>query len=148
MRIWFDTEFIDTGSRIELISIGMVREDDARYYAEVAECDRSLACEWVRENVFPHLSGDTKPRAQIAEEVRAFAGDSPEFWAWYGAHDWVVLTQLYGRMINAPESWPQFVRDFCPEWHDMGRPILPGVEMEHHALADALWLRKTWEMFH
>lgn len=30
MKIWFDTEFIEDGKTIDLISIGMVREDAAR----------------------------------------------------------------------------------------------------------------------
>lgn len=57
MKIFFDTEFIDDGESIELISIGMVSEDGRQFYAENRECDLSKACKWVVENVFPSLQG-------------------------------------------------------------------------------------------
>ena len=82
MRIWFDTEFYEDGKTIELIIIGMAREDGATYYAEVSGaaeiCRKS---DWLVANVLPHLSGDERPRPQIAREVLEFAGEAPEFWA-------------------------------------------------------------------
>ena len=72
MRIYFDTEFIEDGRTIDLLSIGLVREDGATYYAEPAEADRDRASDWVRENVLPHLTGPVKPRAVIAQEIVAF----------------------------------------------------------------------------
>lgn len=57
MRIWFDTEFIEDGKTIDLLSIGMVREDGKVLYFEPRECDRSKASPWVMENVIAHLEG-------------------------------------------------------------------------------------------
>ena len=37
MKIFFDTEFIEDGKTIDLISIGMVREDGETYYASSPE---------------------------------------------------------------------------------------------------------------
>ena len=51
MRVFFDTEFIEDGRTIDLISIGMARQDGRTYYAEVGETDLSRASPWVRENV-------------------------------------------------------------------------------------------------
>ena len=48
MRIFFDTEFIDTGRKIHLISIGLVRADGEEYYAESKDVDLSRACDWVK----------------------------------------------------------------------------------------------------
>lgn len=62
-KIWFDTEFMDDGITIELISIGMVRDDGVEYYAESAEADLSKANDWVKENVLNHLTGIKTPRA-------------------------------------------------------------------------------------
>lgn len=99
MKLWFDTEFIEDGKTIDLISIGIVREDGPTYYAELVGVDYSRADPWVKDNVLPHLRlDDLKPRAQVACEILAFAGDSPEWWAYYADYDWVVLCQLYGRM--------------------------------------------------
>lgn len=61
--IAFDTEFIEDGRTIDLLSIGLVRYDGTTYYAEPAETDRTRASEWVVENVMPHLTGPVKPRA-------------------------------------------------------------------------------------
>lgn len=147
MLIWFDTEFIDTGTQIDLISIGAVRADGKTYYAEALECDRSKACDWVRGNVFPHLTGALKMRSEIASDMVQFAGYDPEFWAWYAAYDWVCLSQLYGRMLDVPQSWPQFVCDLAPIWHWRNRPVLPPQPSNaHNALADAVWTREVWEI--
>ena len=145
MKIWFDTEFIEDGKTIELISIGMVAEDGREYYAEVAECDHSRADAWVRSNVLVHLTGETKSRAQIAQDIIAFCGPSPEVWAYYADYDWVALCQLFGRMIDLPEGWPMYCRDL-KQLSDMWNRELPKQEgMEHHALADARWTKMAWE---
>lgn len=145
-RIWFDTEFIEDGKTIELVSIGMVREDSATYYAEVDGVDYSRADPWLHKNVFPHLQGTRdvlKDRGQIASDIVAFAGEKPEFWAYYADYDWVVLCQLFGRMIDLPKGWPMFCRDLKQE---AGNRELPKqTSAEHHALADALWTKEAHE---
>lgn len=57
MRIYYDTEFLEDGSTIELISIGMVREDGAEYYAVASDApwDRIKGNDWLVRNVVPHL---------------------------------------------------------------------------------------------
>lgn len=146
MRYWFDTEFIEDGKTIDLMSIGVVSEDGRIYYAEAEECDLSRASEWVKANVIPHLRGGTKtPRAVIAEEIRAFMGEKPEIWAYYADYDWVALCQLYGTMMQLPKGWPMYCRD-VKQWCDqLGNPRLPEQkDHEHHALADAAWTREAW----
>lgn len=145
-RIWFDTEFIEDGKTIDLLSIGMIREDGATYYAEPAEADHSRASDWVKANVLPHLTGETKPRAQIAADIVAFAGDAPQFWAYYADYDWVALCQLFGTMMDLPQGWPMFCRDVKQAAVDAGNPTLPTqVSQEHNALADAVWARDAWQ---
>jgi hypothetical protein len=146
MKIWFDTEFVEDGNTIDLLSIGMVREDGATYYAEPAETDRSRACEWVTANVLPHLNGPVKTRASIAADLIEFAGPAPEFWAYYSAYDWVALCQLHGRMINLPAGWPMFCRDVQQLRTEISVNALPPQEStEHNALADALWTKTAHE---
>jgi hypothetical protein len=144
MRFWFDTEFIEDGKTIELLSIGIVAEDGREYYAEPEEAVRhfSRADPWVQDNVLVHLTGDRKPRAQIAAEIVEFCGARPEFWAYYADYDWVALCQLHGRMIDLPKGWPMFCRDVKQFCVDLGNPDLPKqTSTEHHALADARWTR-------
>jgi hypothetical protein len=144
-RIWFDTEFIEDGRTIDLISIGLVRADGATYYAECEECDIRRASPWVQENALPHLRGPLKARSIIADEIRAFAGEKPEFWAYYADYDWVALCQLYGTMMDLPKGWPMYCRDL-KQWCDtLGNPALPKQDTaEHHALADAQWNKAAW----
>lgn len=150
MKIFFDTEFIEDGKTIDLISIGMVREDGETFYAESAECDLEKASRWVRKNVFPHLIGIDKPfarasRAGIAESVVSFVGYKPEFWAYYADYDWVALCQLYGTMMDLPKGWPMYCRDLKQFCDGLGNPRLPkATDTVHHALNDARWARDAY----
>lgn len=58
----YDTEFLEDGKTIELISIGIVCEDGREYYAVNADMpvDRIRTQEWLCENVVPHLPLWTK----------------------------------------------------------------------------------------
>lgn len=140
MKIYFDTEFIEDGRTIDLLSIGLVRADGETYYAEPAETDRGRASDWVRENVLPHLTGPIKPRAEIAADIVAFVGNDPEFWAWYADYDWVALCQLFGTMMDLPDGWPMYCRDFKQVADEYRHYVPKQVGVEHNALADALWL--------
>lgn len=55
MKYFLDTEFIEYGKTIDLISIGIVSEDGREFYALNADCDWSKANQWVRENVLAGL---------------------------------------------------------------------------------------------
>ncbi|MBM4469905.1 hypothetical protein GS982_20120 [Rhodococcus hoagii] len=59
MRYWYDTEFNEDGSTIDLLSIGIVAEDGREYYAVNADADwpRVLQNDWLMENVAPSLPG-------------------------------------------------------------------------------------------
>lgn len=164
MKYWFDTEFMEDGKAIELLSIGIVAEDGREYYAESAEADHSHGNDWVKENVIPHLwsqqqdkrdanlwsrkggSGGLLTRQHIAIEIKAFVGNKPEFWAYYADYDWVVLCQLYGTMMDLPEGWPMFAMDVKQYAMDLANPRLPKqTSTEHNALEDARWTREAWK---
>lgn len=148
MKIWFDTEFIEDGKTIDLISIGMVREDGRRLYAENAECDRSRASQWVIDNVMHKLSDGQSlmTRHEIADAIEFFAGQEPEFWAYYADYDWVAICQLFGTMMDLPKGWPKYCRDVKQLCDSLGNPTLPRqIGAEHNALADAVWTREAWE---
>lgn len=149
MKIWLDTEFIEDGKTIELISIGMVRDDGYKYYAESEECDLSRASEWVQKNVLPHLSGVKTPRKQIAEDIIKFAGYRPEFWVYFGAYDWVVICQLFGTMMDLPTEWPMHPMDIQQKRVELGIKDLPAnTGTAHNALADAIWTREAYNFIY
>jgi hypothetical protein len=161
LKIYYDTEFIEDGSTIDLISIGMVTEDGDEYYAINANmpCERIEKNQWLMDNVVPSLpfwpidllswpisdlpsteDPDIKTLPRIAYEVSEFilSHQDPELWAWYAAYDHVVLAQLWGRMDDLPDGIPMWTGDLHQEAHRLGNPELPeqpsGV---HNALHDA-----------
>ncbi|OMB98742.1 hypothetical protein A5746_00950 [Mycolicibacterium conceptionense] len=140
-NICYDTEFLEDGLTIELISIGITSDDRRDYYAVNADVDfkRVRENDWLWANVVPHLpttkqnwddpnagravteldtkSALVKPKWVIANEVRDFItapiaeGDSPRLWAYYGAYDHVALAQLFGPMIVLPEGIPMWTHE-------------------------------------
>lgn len=111
MRIFYDTEFIEDGKTIDLVSIGMVAEDGRALYAVSAEFDEAKlhANPWLVENVWPslptckhngegvavirchcnhgkgHLDPDdpaVRSRGQIARLVADFIGETPDPQLW------------------------------------------------------------------
>lgn len=166
MRIFYDTEFIENGRTINLISIALVREDGHELYLVNRDMPiRQIRRHpWLMANVVPHLPqphGDrilhqparwlfdyTHPtvhrRAEIASRVREFITSTPEpeLWADYAAYDHVVLAQLYGPMINLPHGIPMWTNDLRTEISRRGNPALPEQQHGvHDALADARHLR-------
>lgn len=149
MRYFLDTEFIEDGMTIDLISIGIVCEDGREFYAESCQAPWFRASDWVNENVRPHLLNEGVPETQIASGVRAFVdeGDgTPEFWGYYADYDWVVVCQLFGTMMDLPDGWPMFCMDIKQLAVSLGDPELPEqTSTEHHALADARWNQEAWQ---
>jgi hypothetical protein len=147
MRFYLDTEFIERGyERIELISIGVVAEDGREFYAVLSDgWDESHASDWVRAHVLPNLAAPKEqwlPRAEVARQLIKFVGNMPEFWGYFADYDWVLVCQLFGRMIDLPNGWPMFCRDLEQMWSSLHpRPAKPPSDELHNALGDARWMR-------
>jgi len=143
IRYFLDTEFIEDGHTIELLSIGVVCEDGRTFYAENSEADKSRANDWVKANVLPHMQGPSYPYRTIATNLREWVAihqDKPEFWAYYGDYDWVAICQMFGTMLDLPSGWPMFCMDLKQLAVSFGNPRLPKqTSTEHNALADAQW---------
>ena len=145
MKYFLDTEFIESGpyKPIQLISIGIVREDGQTLYCVSAEFKDDDASEWVKQNVLDQIPRDY-PRyslQSIALEILAFVGkDKPEFWGYYADYDWVVFAQIFGTMMDLPKGYPMYCRDLKQLCDQLGNPKLPEQgKGEHNALADAQW---------
>jgi 3'-5' exoribonuclease-like protein len=165
-RYYLDTEFIDDGKTIELISIGMVSDDGRELYFVSSEFDKSRCDEWLQTNVLNQLPKCTCPgggtldhlghndptckwrtRAEIRDAIREFVREEPkdqiEIWAYFASSDWVVFYQLFGKMIDMPKHFPFFVRCLKQYAIDIGyrgkfKELLPDTG-HHDALADAKW---------
>lgn len=159
-KIFYDTEFLEDGKTIELISIGMITEHGDTYYAVNSNMPwhRIIDHPWLMENVIPHIPKPwdkfhpyVKNKIQIAEDVKRFVTSqvNPKLWAWYGAYDHVVLCQLFGSMIDLPQGFPMWTNDLKQEVERRRRgnsaPILPNqLGVEHDALNDAMWVKDAF----
>lgn len=154
----YDFEFLEDGNTIEVISLGMVREDGKEYYAVNKDMplERIRKNAWLMQNVMnslpvrfdrdnpwdeDHPDFDAiKTKDQIAADVRHFVMDTinPSLWAWFAAYDHVAISQLFGRMIDLPAGFPMRTNDIAQEEERLGYPPMPeqpsGV---HNALSDA-----------
>ena len=173
MKYFLDTEFIEDGKTIDLISIGIVAEDNRSLYLINSECDWSKASPWVLENVLepmgidrvgvfnrmgfesPQLMSPThreqynaqRTRSQIRDAVLKFiaAGPGkPEFWGYYCDYDWVVFCQLFGTMMELPKGYPMYMNDLKQLLMSKGNP-LQQKDDRHNALTDAYWIRDCYE---
>ena len=154
MRYFYDTEFIEDGTTIDLVSIGVVDEDGREFYAVSTEFDPDRAGQWVRENVLAKLPPPADPvwcdRAKMRERLMRYFGRGKgqvELWAWFAAYDHVALAQLWGDMPALPRELPRFTRELRQRWEDVGKPALPPPPRDaHDALADARHNLARWQV--
>lgn len=152
-KYWLDTEFVDNGDTIDLISLGMVSEDGREFHAVSNEFDeaKARAIPWIRDNVLDKLAGLPRiSRADMAQALLKFIGPdrTPEFWAYNAAYDHVALCQLFGGMMKLRQHFDRAdFFDVKQLHHSAGKPPLPPHGPDaHHALADAKWDKQVWEI--
>lgn len=186
MRYHYDTEFKDTGSTIEPISLGMIDDNDRELYLINVHAVRAFqerdyfgnldqTDTWLKENVFNHITEDDLNRyglgynkaaelghltesfrAQAAQKVYDFIcdglnyGEQAELWGYFAAYDHVLLSQLFGRMIDLPGPMPMFTNELMTirkrsngTWKP--KPVRPVELPEHHALMDAKYQKLMYE---
>jgi hypothetical protein len=152
MRYFYDCEFIEDGTTISLISIGVVDETGREFYAISTEFDPSRAIDWVRRNVLNQLPSPSDPswctRREIRDNLLAFLrapGEPIELWAWMASYDHVVLAQLWGDMRALPRDVPRFTHELRQLWESAGSPPMPVAGIDaHDALADARQNLARW----
>lgn len=169
IRYFLDTEFIEDGKTIDLISIGIVCEDGRELYCVNKDAKLHLASDWVRENVLPHLPKYGDPawmtHERIKNKIREFIitplywddtsliykrnfnpKDDVEFWGYYADYDWVAFCQLFGTMMDLPKELPKFCMDLKQLSVMRGNPIHPTQSgTEHNALEDARWNKQLYD---
>jgi len=154
VRFFYDTEFIEDGTTIDLVSIGVVDESGREFYAVSTEFDPGRAGPWVRDNVLDKLPSPADPawcdRAKLRERLLKFLSrgrEKVELWAWFAAYDHVALAQLWGDMPALPRELPRFTRELRQRWEDVGKPALPAPPRDaHDALADARHNLARWRV--
>lgn len=160
---------------IRFISLGAVRDDGNELYLitnNLYTLNRANQNPWLAENVIKHLPVKQKGDGRLAWDTQhadyhrvlpneVIAGlwrdfvvdydhesefDKPELWAYYGAYDHVVISQLFGKMIDLPDGHPMYTMDIKQRWYNEGQPGLPEQEANaHRALDDARWNKLAYE---
>ena len=120
MRYWFDTEFIEDGKTIDLISIGIVAENGSEYYAINYDCDFSKASEWVKNNVIAQLP--PAPLPQLHATVSGWHSSQAYKDGWRNrlaiAHEIIEFIKLeeYGGIELSYNGWKDAPMDSKPEF--------------------------------
>lgn len=168
MRYFLDTEFDENGVTINLISIGIVAEDGRQLYFCNSDCDLTLVNQWVKDNVLnqlppkninfsdpsisPRLKQESlawQPKSIIVSEIINFCDPDiygyPEFWGDYGAYDWVLLCQLFGKMIDLPDKYPMHIMDIQQLSKSLDIKPPKQTQGNHNALFDAIHIKHSWK---
>lgn len=136
MKYWLDTEFMNRGAGhpIDLISIGIVAEDNRELYEISVEAPIGHMARdgWLRANVWPTLPllpinergildwDHDHPdilHVRRVEDIRKDVYDflmvdgEPEIWGSYSGFDYVILSQLWGTFDDTPTGMPMFIYD-------------------------------------
>ena len=121
-----DSEFLEDGKTIDLISIGLIREDGAEYYAVNADANWAAISgnRWLCENVVPHL-----PLTGKGMRKQTPAEGSGSGWVFHldltdtrVRPKWVIANEVREFILAAdePELWAWFgAYDFvalCQLW--------------------------------
>jgi hypothetical protein len=128
MRYWLDTEFIEDGHTIDLISIGIVAEDGRELYLCNKECDFCKASDWVWENVLNPIGVTKLPL------IGAMRPIDPNTWV-----SKLVIRGEVAEFLGAdcfmsplnPVGWNRFLYDLyakCPKWLEKALKEIPGLK--------------------
>ena len=159
MRIYYDTEFttLDPNVDADMISIGLVAENGAEFYAEITDFCAEDCSEFVKTIVLPLLGkGDRPPKRMaggmlglaLAEWLAQFAGEPIEFISDSTCDWWLLLAyakaDLNAQSIDFTGSvWlpSDSVLAAVPVLETELRYWHANPKMKHHALYDARRLK-------
>lgn len=155
--VYLDTEFILSKYGPMPLSLAFSTEDHGELYVVITDTDRSLADEFVQSEVLPYIDNEVPGATNYAlpshvakhrilewlQSIRSLHGI--EFWAYFCAHDWVTLVNLWGgRFTDLPRTLPHKCNDVMTiaDWKGYRLPELPRYEGSdefptHHAMTDA-----------
>lgn len=143
MKLFFDTEFTGLHRYTTLISIGIVTENNKRFYAEFNDYDKCQVNDWLENNVIKKLylaktllrPGEQDVEATIqynqkdhlvevlgsqkdikdalVEWLSDIGASQYEMWSDCLAYDWVLFCQLFGGALSVPKNIYYIPFDIC-----------------------------------
>lgn len=152
-KFFFDTEFMEEPGFLQLISIGVVGEDDSEFYAISAEADLSKANDWVKENVIPKLDmtkaiSMEEIRKSLLEFLNPSEEDPVQMYGYYADYDHVLFCWIFGKMVDLPPGIKMYSFDLKQAADTLFFPkdLYPKQENEHDALDDAKWNKRLYNL--
>lgn len=129
----YDTEFLEDGKTIDLISIGIVCEDGREYYAVNSDMDekRIKNDDWLCKNVVPHLPVNKPPEK-------------------FEGRTWIWSLNMRDSCIKPKWVIANEVRDFMLKGVDLTGPSMYLPELwAYYAAYDHVALAQLWgKMIH
>ena len=135
MKLFFDTEFTGLHQNTTLISIGMITEDNYKFYAEFSDFNHSQIDDWIYTNVIcktkfirsnqmvwnsakqtndlVEVYGNTTYVTNILKQWLIQLGDHIEMWSDCLAYDWVLFCELFGGGMCLPKNIYYIPFDIC-----------------------------------
>lgn len=171
MKVFFDFEFTGLTQNTMPISLGLVDENGASFYAEFTEAKSEHFTEWINENVLPGLRFadiyESAPlldfehhdmKANRHKVMRALIEwlsqyEQVQMWGDCLAYDWILFCELFGGAMNIPAHVSYipldiatclYVQGYDP---DVNREEFSGLEAgkrKHNALWDAKVIRAIY----
>lgn len=141
MLIFLDTEFTDF-IEMQLISIGLVTDDNRQFYAEMNDFDLARCSDFVKDEVLPKLgksNANTMNAGQLQERLgiwlSQFEGHDPVI-CFDSDRDetllQIALGECHPSWLKHKNVYEDIDQDIAQQYyHDAGL-------LEHHALNDAL----------
>lgn len=138
MKVFFDTEFTGLHKNTTLLSIGLITEDNRKFYAEFCDYDKSQIDGWISKNVMPYLirskikkavdTGDSVyippyyiygSKGAIAKKLEEWfksLGEEIELISDVSHYDMVLFCDIFGSAFDIPKM-------VSPVCHDINQDI-------------------------
>ena len=134
VKIFFDTEFTGLHKNTNLISIGLISEDDRIFYAELTDYDNNQIDEWLQKNVIDNLLFKDKynfvdinieeqgfnvsmkgTKEDLKRELTIWLEqfDKVEIWSDCLSYDWVLFSDIFGTSFDIPSNVYYIPFDIC-----------------------------------
>jgi len=169
-RYFYDWEFQEqqdevTGlTTIFPISLGIVSDDGRELYLvnnsyfHWEHTGLVKTSDWVRNNVLNYITDADRVKygynfKRFGMHIKYFISrggtikdrSNVELWGYYADYDHVCLSQCFGSMMQLPDCIPMCTMDI--KQLVGGKRIGFQPEDEHHALSDARWNKKVWDIY-
>jgi hypothetical protein len=168
-KLFFDSEFTGLRKNSSLISLGVVSEDDKKFYAIFDDYNRGQVDDWIEENVIDNLSNTVNGNVKFVKGNKDYVADQFlkwlegfgeqrdgmfEMWSDLLPYDWVLFCDMFGETsLELPKIFYYIPFDICTLFEirgvdpDISREEYSGMKglTVHNSLSDAIMIKKCYE---